>query len=86
LLFKLWVVSHHLVDNPKDKKSFLFLIAPDWLLHIIWRIKGDFVLKCEHVARGEKPYIIMPVSFYKKGKLLYRAKVMLCRDCAMLLP
>lgn len=86
-ILKLWAISHHMVDNPKDTlKTYFFLLAPDWLLYLAWKLHGDFELKCEHVGNGAKPYIIMPVEYYKKGKLIFRAKVMLCRDCARLLP
>jgi len=83
-IVKVWLAGHNLDDSPIH--SILFSIAPDWLLGFIWRIRGDFTMKCEHVRRGEKPHTVMPVGYYRNGKLQYRVRIELCKACVRILP
>lgn len=76
------MIGEHLARNPDSLMAKLALVLPDWLLHILWRLKGDFHLSCGHNNARE----YLTVELYNNKKLLWRARISLCDECVEALP
>ena len=89
-LTQVYALGPHFADNPREHlKTIFFLALPDTVKHILWLLHGDFKIQCEHVQRRQRPaYEVLVLEHWKKKgdrwKLVWRAKVFLCRECALI--